>query len=82
MTAAARAKTKRVLWEPNTLRTPPWARLGKLRKTSNVGAGACGDLGAQGGSAEAPCMKQCAWRKHGLHDTRLAEDALLSSETL
>ena len=43
------------------------------RKAPNVGAGENWDLGAQGGSAKALARKQCAWRKHGSCDTRLAE---------
>ena len=30
-------------------------------------------FGGTGRKRKGPCMKQCAWRKHGLCDTRLAE---------
>ena len=40
------------------------------------------EFGVTGRKRKDPCTKQCAWRKHGSYDTRLAEDALLSSETL
>ena len=37
------------------------------------GSGCKWDLGAQGRKGKGPCTKQCALRKHGSRDTRLAE---------
>ena len=64
-------------YKNKNLKTPHRAKTRKTRKMRTRKRGTFRnpqwDLGAQGGNANVSCMKQCAWRKHGLCNTRLAE---------
>ena len=56
-------------WLPQVNPTPPpnYIRKPQMWERAHMG---CGGAGMK---RKGTCMKQCAWRKHGLCDTRLAE---------